>query len=79
MTRKRTPHKEQSRRFIEAAREIGTDESPDAFERVFGKLVPPKRGSAQDAPESKDKRRPRRKSASALLGGDRRQGKSGVE
>lgn len=32
----------QSQRFIEAAREHGADESPDAFERVFGKIVPPK-------------------------------------
>lgn len=30
---------EQSKRFIEAAREIGTDESPEAFERVFRKVI----------------------------------------
>ncbi len=30
---------EQSKRFIEAAREIGTDESPEAFERVFAKVT----------------------------------------
>jgi hypothetical protein len=30
---------EQSKRFIKAAREIGTDESPEAFERVFNKVV----------------------------------------
>jgi hypothetical protein len=29
---------EQSRRFIETARELGLDESPDAFNRVFDKL-----------------------------------------
>jgi hypothetical protein len=29
----------QSKRFIEAAREIGTDESPEAFERAFKKIV----------------------------------------
>jgi hypothetical protein len=33
---------EQSKRFIKAAREIGTDESPEAFERVFEKIVRPK-------------------------------------
>ena len=29
---------EQSRRFVEAARASGTDESPEAFERVFEKI-----------------------------------------
>jgi hypothetical protein len=33
----------QSKRFIKAARELGTDESGTAFERVFKKVVPPKR------------------------------------
>jgi hypothetical protein len=33
---------EQSKRFIKAAREIETDESPEAFERVFEKIVRPK-------------------------------------
>jgi hypothetical protein len=31
---------EQSRRFEETARELGTDESGKAFERVFKKVVP---------------------------------------
>jgi hypothetical protein len=30
---------EQSKRFIKAAREIGADESPEAFERVFEKVA----------------------------------------
>jgi len=39
---------EQSKRFIETAKEIGTDESPEAFERVFsvvtkGPSIPPDR------------------------------------
>jgi hypothetical protein len=34
---------EQSKRFIEAAREAGTDESPEAFERVFKKVTSTKR------------------------------------
>ena len=29
---------EQSRRFIEAARELGADEDPDSFNQVFDKL-----------------------------------------
>ena len=32
----------QKRRFIEKARELGADESGEAFERVFRKVVPPK-------------------------------------
>lgn len=33
---------EQSRRFIETARERETDESQDAFDKAFKKIVPPK-------------------------------------
>jgi hypothetical protein len=40
---------EQSRRFIETAREIGTDESPEAFERAFKKIVPRKPPADQKA------------------------------
>lgn len=42
MPRKPTPapdDPEQSKRFIKAAREIGTNESPEEFERVFRKVV----------------------------------------
>jgi hypothetical protein len=35
--------KKQSERFKEAARELGADEGSDALERVFEKLVPPKK------------------------------------
>lgn len=35
---------EQSARFIEAAKAGGADEDPAAFERAFGKVVPPKAG-----------------------------------
>jgi hypothetical protein len=35
---------EQSQAFIKAARELGCDESEEAFERVFGRIVPPRRG-----------------------------------
>ena len=31
--------KPQSERFIETAREIGADETPEAFERAFGRIA----------------------------------------
>jgi hypothetical protein len=31
---------EQSKRFVEAAREIGADETGEAFRRAFEKIVP---------------------------------------
>jgi hypothetical protein len=50
MTKKPTPKppetaddKEQSERFIEAARKHETDESGKAFEKLFKKVVPTKR------------------------------------
>jgi hypothetical protein len=45
---------EQSKRFIKAAREIGTDESPEEFERVFKKVV----SKVPARKESKSIRRP---------------------
>jgi hypothetical protein len=41
--------KTQKQQFIEKARELETDENPEAFERVFGKIVPPKHGKARVA------------------------------
>jgi hypothetical protein len=38
----------QSQRFIETAREIGADETGEAFERAFKKIVPPKRPADTD-------------------------------
>ena len=35
--------KPQRERFIEKAREIGSDESGKTFERAFKKIVPPKK------------------------------------
>jgi len=35
---------EQSERFIKAAREFGVDETGKEFERLFDRIVPPKRG-----------------------------------
>lgn len=52
MPRRKKPPKDdpaQSKRFVEMAREIGVDEGEkgrQAFERVFGKLAPPKRNSS---------------------------------
>lgn len=40
--KRRAADKEQYERFREAARELGTDESEEAFERAFQKIVPPK-------------------------------------
>jgi len=48
MTRKpKAPHDdpEESKRFIEAAREIEADERPEAFDKVFKKVVPSQRAA----------------------------------
>jgi hypothetical protein len=45
---KRTPKTKDKReyeRFVETARKLGCDESEEAFEREFEKIVPPKIGS----------------------------------
>ena len=36
--KKKISKAEQSRRFIETARELGVDEDPEAFNRLFGKM-----------------------------------------
>ena len=46
---------EQSRRFEEAAREAGADESGETFERAFGKIVPPKRRPAEASKQKKSR------------------------
>jgi hypothetical protein len=38
--------KEQSKRFIEKGRELEADESGEAFEQVFKKILPPKKASS---------------------------------
>ena len=35
--------KRQYERFVETARKLGVDESPERFEQAFEKIVPPKR------------------------------------
>lgn len=45
-----------STNFIEAARQLGCDETGEAFEKAFGKIVPPKRPHKRekgDRPETK--------------------------
>jgi hypothetical protein len=49
---KRTPKiadKRQYERFVETARKLGCDESEDAFDRAFRKIVPAKRQPKRDA------------------------------
>ena len=47
---------EQYRRFIEGARELGADESPDAMDKAFERVVKPKK--AKDQPQGQcDKKR----------------------
>lgn len=46
MTKKSKPQPnddEQSKRFIETAKELASDESGKEFERVFGVIIPPKK------------------------------------
>jgi hypothetical protein len=46
--------KSQLDRFKETARKIGADESPDALDKVFGKLVMKRKPEDEkDAPKSK--------------------------
>ena len=51
----RPDEKPQSERFIETAREIGADETPEAFERVFRKIVTPKQIKLQPLKTSSTK------------------------
>jgi hypothetical protein len=41
----KTKDKRQYERFIETARNLGCDESEEAFERAFSKIVPPKQST----------------------------------
>lgn len=46
--RPKTKDRKQSERFKEAARELGADESTDAFDRVLGEMARPKKPSRED-------------------------------
>lgn len=39
---------EQSKRFVETAREIEADETGEAFRRAFARIVPPKSPTPKD-------------------------------
>jgi len=45
----------QRQRFEEASRAAECDESPEAFERVFAKIVPPKKARSDTAPKTPKK------------------------
>jgi hypothetical protein len=55
---RRFSDKEQYERFQQAARELGADESEEAFERAFRRVVKPDRvtrpGPGKSAPRSRD-------------------------
>lgn len=50
----KTPQSEQSARFVEKARELGTNDDPAAFDTLFGKLVPPVTPKAPESAPTKD-------------------------
>lgn len=51
-TKTKAKDTEQSKRFIEKAREIKADESGEAFERAFEKIVPEKKPEAIATPSN---------------------------
>jgi hypothetical protein len=46
-TTRKPDNPEQFERFVEAARKAGVDESGEAFERAFDKIVPARKPSRQ--------------------------------
>lgn len=50
---KPTKKKSQIERFKETARELGCDESEEAFEDSFSRVVPPKSGNKGDGEDGK--------------------------
>ena len=62
MPAKKTPppdEKPQYERFLEAAREHGTSEDPEVFERIFAKVVKPRGVNREETDKSsKNRRRP---------------------
>jgi hypothetical protein len=44
---------ERHKRFVDMAHEIGADESPEAFDRAFDKVVPPKPEEGRSHPSVK--------------------------
>jgi hypothetical protein len=56
--RRKLSDKEQYERFRQSARELGTDESEEAFDRAFKKVMPPNPGrqSIQSAFETRHRK-----------------------
>ena len=48
---------DQYRRFVETARELGADESPDALDRAFDRVVGKPKPKVEPAPTPRPKRR----------------------
>jgi hypothetical protein len=48
-SKRKSSDKEQYERFKQAARELGADESEEAFERAFNKVLGPKSRRTDDA------------------------------
>jgi hypothetical protein len=48
---------EQYRRFVETARELSADESPDAMDRAFDQVVRKPKPKGESAPASRPKRK----------------------
>lgn len=55
-TRTRTAEEADGQRFLETARQLGADESGEAFERAFGKIVPPKKPKPSPPEQTKKPR-----------------------
>lgn len=47
---------EQSKRFIETARQVEADENPEAFEKAFREVVRPKRNVPSDDQQGSQKK-----------------------
>jgi hypothetical protein len=54
------PDKDQRRRFEEMAREVGADESGEAFERAFEKVVPAKHRPPEATKTARRQSKPRK-------------------
>ena len=63
MTKPKQDDKEQSKRFIEKARELEADETGETFERAFTKIIPPKRHGGGGPPKKDQRQEPRRRSS----------------
>jgi len=53
MTKPKEKPKSQKQRFVETAKELCCDESEEAFEDSFERIVPPKSGNKGDEADSK--------------------------